>query len=124
MASLEYIDATRLSVYIGRLADLIMTFLHRYSLVGAPCALRVYRFKLSLLRPSHRLTAYLNITRSMSAVSKLHSSLKELVTSATEDGSSDFGKNEKDKAEVNEWIEKIAVGEVAKPDNLKVMLKV
>ena len=42
---------------------------------------------------------------------------------AAQDGSSAFGKNEKDKAEVEEWIEKVASGEVAKPDNLKVGLR-
>lgn len=56
----------------------------------------------------------------MSAISKLHSPLKELVAGATQDGSNDFGQNEKDKAEVSGWIEKIADGAVAKPDNLKV----
>ena len=56
----------------------------------------------------------------MSAVSKLHSPLRELVVGATQDGSSDFGKNEKDKAEVAEWIENVAAGQVAKPDSLKV----
>lgn len=56
----------------------------------------------------------------MSAVSKLHSPLSQLVAGATQDGSSDFGKNEKDKAEVNEWLEKIAAGEVVKQERLKV----
>ena len=56
----------------------------------------------------------------MSAVGKLNSPLKELVAGATQDGSADFGKNEKDKAEVSEWIEKVAAGEVSKPEGLKV----
>lgn len=56
----------------------------------------------------------------MSAVAKLQSPLKELVTGAAQDGSADFGKNEKDKKEVEEWIEKVAGGDAAKPENLKV----
>ncbi|KAI0801790.1 hypothetical protein BC629DRAFT_1284797 [Irpex lacteus] len=55
----------------------------------------------------------------MSAVAKLQSPLKELVTGAAQDGSADFGKNEKDKKEVEEWIEKVAGGEAAKPEDLK-----
>ena len=55
----------------------------------------------------------------MSAVTKLQSPLKELVTGATQDGSAEFGKNEKDKKEVEEWIEKAAGGEFAKAEVLK-----
>ena len=99
-----------------------MTFLHRFSLVGASC-LRLYRFRPVLYPPPHRHTALLSFQQNMSSVSKLHSPLKELVVGAAQDGSSDFGKNEKDKAEVEEWIEKAASGEVAKPDNLKVGLR-
>jgi aminoacyl tRNA synthase complex-interacting multifunctional protein 1 len=56
----------------------------------------------------------------MSAIAQLSSPLKELVVGATQDGSADFGKNEKDKAEVSEWIEKVAAGKVGKPEGLKV----
>ena len=54
------------------------------------------------------------------ALAKLPSPLKDLVTGAVQGGSEDFGKSEKDKAEVTQWIEKIAEGSVAKPENLKV----
>ncbi|KAI0720467.1 hypothetical protein C8T65DRAFT_633102 [Cerioporus squamosus] len=53
------------------------------------------------------------------ALAKLPSPLKDLVTGAAQDGSEDFGKSEKDKAEVAEWIEKAAQGDVAKPENFK-----
>lgn len=86
-----------------------------------------HRFGLALslayrLRRSNPASLFFRFNRKMSAVAKLQSPLKELVASATQDGSSEFGKNEKDKAEVNEWIEKVAVGEVAKPGKLKVCL--
>ncbi|KAI0086542.1 hypothetical protein BDY19DRAFT_894826 [Irpex rosettiformis] len=55
----------------------------------------------------------------MSAVTKLQSPLKELVAGATHDGSSEFGRNEKDKKEVEEWIERVAGGEVVKAEALK-----
>lgn len=78
---------------------------------SAFCPLQISRF-------SSRLPLHIN--RNMSVVAKLSSPLKELVTGATQDGSSDFGKNEKDKAEVSEWIERIASGEAAKAESLKV----
>ncbi|THH01578.1 hypothetical protein EW026_g1163 [Hermanssonia centrifuga] len=56
---------------------------------------------------------------STTAIAKLHSPLKELVEGATKEGSAEFGKSEKDKAEVTEWIERVAAGEAAKPENLK-----
>ncbi|KZT73811.1 nucleic acid-binding protein [Daedalea quercina L-15889] len=56
---------------------------------------------------------------STAALAKLPVALRDLVTNATVDGSSDFGKSEKDKAEVTEWIDKIAVGEIVRPQNLK-----
>ncbi|KAH9841534.1 uncharacterized protein C8Q71DRAFT_700858 [Rhodofomes roseus] len=56
---------------------------------------------------------------SATVLSKLPEPVRDLVANAAVDGSSDFGKSEKDKAEVTEWIEKIAQGEVAKPQNLK-----
>ncbi|TFK91134.1 nucleic acid-binding protein [Polyporus arcularius HHB13444] len=52
------------------------------------------------------------------ALAKLPSPLRDLVTGAAQDGS-DFGKSEKDKAEVAEWIDKAAQGDVAKPENFK-----
>ena len=54
------------------------------------------------------------------ALAKLPSPLRDLVAAAAQDGSKDFGRSEKDKAEVAEWIDKVAQGEVAKPDNFKV----
>ena len=63
------------------------------------------------------------ITKTMasaSALTKLPTPLRDLVANAAPDGASDFGKSEKDKAEVTQWIEKIAEGSVAKPENLKV----
>ena len=53
----------------------------------------------------------------MTTIAKLHSPLKELVSTVAD---ADYGKSEKDKAEVTEWIEKVAVGEVIKPEGLKV----
>ena len=58
----------------------------------------------------------------MSAVVKLQSPLKELVSGAAQDGSTEFGKNEKDKKEVEEWIEKVAGGNIVKPESLKVRI--
>ena len=54
------------------------------------------------------------------ALAKLTPPIRDLVAVAAQDGSEDFGKSEKDKAEVTQWIEKIAEGSVAKPENLKV----
>ncbi|OSX59818.1 hypothetical protein POSPLADRAFT_1048287 [Postia placenta MAD-698-R-SB12] len=53
------------------------------------------------------------------SVHKLPSPLRDLVAQATSDGSTDFGKSEKDKTEVAEWIEKISQGDIVKPQNLK-----
>ncbi|EIW59492.1 nucleic acid-binding protein [Trametes versicolor FP-101664 SS1] len=53
------------------------------------------------------------------ALAKLPSPLRDLVAGAAQDGSEDFGKSEKDKAEVAEWIDKVAQGDVAKPESLK-----
>ncbi|KAI0648084.1 nucleic acid-binding protein [Trametes meyenii] len=53
------------------------------------------------------------------ALAKLPSPLRDLVSAAAQDGGEDFGKSEKDKAEVAEWIDKVAQGDVAKPDKLK-----
>ncbi|KAH9950539.1 nucleic acid-binding protein [Amylocystis lapponica] len=53
------------------------------------------------------------------AITKLHTPLRDLVTGAVQDGRQDFGKSEQDKAEVAQWIEKVAQGDVAKAENLK-----
>ena len=58
------------------------------------------------------------------SLANLPSPLKDLVTGAAQDGSEDFGKSEKDKAEVAEWIDKVAQGDVAKPENFKVRVLV
>ena len=59
---------------------------------------------------------------SAAAVAKLPESLRNLVTGAVQEGnaSSDFGKSEKDQAEVADWVERIAGGEIAKAENVKV----
>jgi aminoacyl tRNA synthase complex-interacting multifunctional protein 1 len=57
---------------------------------------------------------------SQAAISKLPSPLKELVLSAVQDDVQAFGTTEKDKAEVMEWIEKVAAGDVGKPETLQV----
>ena len=54
------------------------------------------------------------------ALAKLAPPLRDLVAAAAQDGSEDFGKSEKDKAEVAQWIDKVAQGDVAKAENLKV----
>jgi len=56
---------------------------------------------------------------SATVLSKLPVPLRDLVAQAASDGSTDFGKSEKDKTEVADWIEKIAQGDVVKPQNLK-----
>lgn len=53
----------------------------------------------------------------MTAIAKLHSPLKDLVGNVAD---AHHGKTEKDKAEVTEWIEKVAAGEAVKPDVLSV----
>ena len=57
---------------------------------------------------------------SPAALAKLQDSLRSLVAGSAEAGSSSFGQSEKDQAEVAEWIEKIAAGEVVKPEALQV----
>lgn len=59
---------------------------------------------------------------SATAVKKLPEPLHSLVIGAVQDGnaSSDFGKSEKDQAEVSAWIERIAEGEITKPESVKV----
>ncbi|KAI8978695.1 hypothetical protein BD414DRAFT_579842 [Trametes punicea] len=53
------------------------------------------------------------------ALAKLPSPLRDLVVAAAQDGSEDFGKSEKDKAEVADWIDKVAQGDVAKLENFQ-----
>lgn len=50
------------------------------------------------------------------SISKLVSPLKDLVLGVTPE----LGKTDKDKAEVIEWIEKIAQGDIIKPEGVKV----
>jgi aminoacyl tRNA synthase complex-interacting multifunctional protein 1 len=49
---------------------------------------------------------------------KLASPLRDLVTGAT----TELGKSDKDKAEVTEWIEKVAQGDIVKPSGVKVWI--
>ncbi|KAI0761970.1 hypothetical protein BD413DRAFT_586807 [Trametes elegans] len=72
------------------------------------CSLR-HRFHPALLR---KMSA-------SAALAKLPSPLRDLVTAAAQDGSEDFGRSEKDKAEVADWIDKVAQGGVVKPDKLQ-----
>ena len=61
-------------------------------------------------------------TASQSALTKLHSPLKELVAGAVQEGSPDFGRTEKDQVEVAGWIESVAAGTAVQPSTLKVCL--
>jgi aminoacyl tRNA synthase complex-interacting multifunctional protein 1 len=54
------------------------------------------------------------------ALSKLDAAVKDLVIATTHDGSQDFGKSEEDKAQVIEWIEKVAQGDITKEGSLLV----
>ena len=54
-------------------------------------------------------------------IAKLHSPLKELVSNVAD---AHHGKTEKDKAEVAEWIEKVAAGEAVNPGSLNVSLHI
>lgn len=79
------------------------------------------RFLTRPLRLSHRFTpAFVRTMASQKAIQKLQSPLKELVLGALPNGATDLGSSEKDKAEVEGWIEKIAQGDINKPDGLKV----
>ncbi|KZV70199.1 nucleic acid-binding protein [Peniophora sp. CONT] len=53
------------------------------------------------------------------ALSSLQPPLRDLVAGAAQDGAKDFGASEKDKTEVSAWIERVAQGNVAKPESLK-----
>ena len=58
------------------------------------------------------------------SLAKLSSPLKALVTGAIqlENGSGDTGKSDKDEADVIEWIEKVAQGDIVKLSGIKVRL--
>ena len=84
-------------------------------------AMSLTRLALLHRSPLSRVPALLK--RSMSAqaaIARLESPLRDLVTGAAQDGAQDFGKTEKDKAEVVEWIEKVAQGDIVKPEASKV----
>jgi aminoacyl tRNA synthase complex-interacting multifunctional protein 1 len=55
-----------------------------------------------------------------SALSALPQPLRDLVTGAVQDSAKDFGSSEKDRAEVAEWIDNVAQGNIVNPENLKV----
>lgn len=57
------------------------------------------------------------IMASSSAISKLPSPLRDLVASVKDE---DFGTSDKDKAEVSDWISKVAQGDIVKPEAAKV----
>jgi len=85
--------------------DLKMTFLTR--------ALLLHRFGYI----PHRTSIFASKTRNMSnlSIQKLPSPLKDLVLR----GTPELGKSDKDKAEVVEWIEKVAQGDIVKPAGVK-----
>jgi aminoacyl tRNA synthase complex-interacting multifunctional protein 1 len=56
---------------------------------------------------------------SSGAISKLPSPLRELVLASVQEDAKAVGSSEKDKAEVEAWIEKVAAGEVT-AESLKV----
>ncbi|KAI0320201.1 nucleic acid-binding protein [Amylostereum chailletii] len=70
----------------------------------------------SLLRIPHFFRRAMSVE---AAIAKLHSPLRDLVTGAAQDGAQDFGRTEKDKTEVAQWIEKVAQGNIANPDSSK-----
>lgn len=79
------------------------------------------RFLTRSLRLSPRIFAlHPRTMASASAIQKLQSPLKELVLGALPGGAPDFGVSEKDQAEVQAWIEKVAQGEIGKTEGLKV----
>ncbi|KAI0061685.1 nucleic acid-binding protein [Artomyces pyxidatus] len=55
------------------------------------------------------------------ATAKLQPPLRDLVTGATQDPAQDFGKSEKDKAEVIEWIDKVARDDFASGEALNTL---
>ncbi|KAA1470003.1 nucleic acid-binding protein [Dentipellis sp. KUC8613] len=73
-------------------------------------------------RPTPYRSLYRLYARPMSAqaaISKLQPDVRQLVLGAAKEGGVDFGKSEKDKAEVVEWVENVAQGSVAKAESLK-----
>ncbi|GJE97181.1 nucleic acid-binding protein [Phanerochaete sordida] len=52
------------------------------------------------------------------SIAKLHSPLRELVSTVAD---AHHGKSEKDKAEVSEWIEKVAAGDAARPEAIQAL---
>lgn len=95
-----------------------MTFLNPFLLVTRIASHNIHPFR-------HRtstvpLTFRTMTSASQSALIKLHSPLKELVAGAIQEGSPDFGRTEKDQADVAGWIETVAAGNAVKPDTLKV----
>lgn len=76
-----------------------------------PTSLRVLRF--------NYIRRY--IMASSSVISKLPSPLRDLVASAAPKDE-DFGTSDKDKAEVSDWISKVAQGDIVKPEAAKVCL--
>ena len=58
-------------------------------------------------------------TAPQSALAKLHSPLKELVAGALQEGAPDFGRTEKDQADVAGWLEIVAAENDVKFDTLK-----
>ncbi|TFY57644.1 hypothetical protein EVG20_g8462 [Dentipellis fragilis] len=68
-------------------------------------------------RSLHRL--YARPMSAQAAIAKLHPDVRELVLGAAKAGGVDFGKSEKDKAEVVEWVENVAQGSAVKAESLK-----
>jgi aminoacyl tRNA synthase complex-interacting multifunctional protein 1 len=54
------------------------------------------------------------------SLSKLSSPVKDLVQSASQEQPALVGKTDQDKAEVVQWIDKVAQGDVVKAENIKV----
>jgi len=54
------------------------------------------------------------------SVSKLSSPVKELVQAVAQPETSLVGKTEKDQAEIAQWIDKVAQGDLVKAENIKV----
>lgn len=94
-----------------------MTFLNLSLLLTrtAKCSFNLHRFHYHTSLALHTTMA----SASQSALLKLHSPLKELVAGAVQEGSPDFGRTEKDQADVAGWIEIVAAGNQVKPDTLQ-----
>lgn len=59
---------------------------------------------------------------SHAGLGKLQAPIHDLVIGASKDSDQVFGKSEKDKADVAEWIDKVAQGDVTRAENLNVCL--